>query len=65
MVPFEKIVDQIRGVFNFGGSFGVPRLGPDPPAPKSVAPPLLLFVLFSIMFFSLCKCPLVKVKVIL
>ena len=30
MGPFEKIVDEIRGVFNFGGSFGVPRLGPDP-----------------------------------
>ena len=26
-------------VFNFWGSFGVPRLGPDPPTPKSVAPP--------------------------
>ena len=39
MGPFEKI-DQIRGVFNFWGSFGVHWLGPDPPAPKSMAPPL-------------------------
>ena len=39
MGPFEKIVGQIRGVFNFRGSFGMPRLGPEPPAPKSMAHP--------------------------
>ena len=34
--PFEKIVDQIRGVFNFGVRFG----GPVPPHQKSVATPM-------------------------
>ena len=45
--PFEKkIVDQIRGVFNFGGSFGGPGLGsgppllPKPPTSEKVTPPL-------------------------
>ena len=41
MGPLEKIVDQIRGVLHFRGSFDGPRLGTDP-APKSVATPLAL-----------------------
>ena len=35
MGPFEKIVDQIRGVKNFGGRFGGPGLGPGPKPPTS------------------------------
>ena len=31
MGPFEKIEDQIRGVFNFGGRFCGPGLGSGPP----------------------------------
>jgi len=44
MGPFEKIVDQIRGVFNFGGSFGVPRLGPDPRPKIRGAVPAYMYI---------------------
>jgi len=39
MGSFERIVAQIRGVFNFGGRFGGPGLAPGsrPPAQKYVA----------------------------